>query len=475
MNKSLVAVVIVAGAAAAITPKIISGKANSEFENAINAVNETPGYKLTVVKDQQGWFSTHKTLNFSIDPTQFDPSIGATNPEALEMFEDFAFDIHVDMHHGPILLSKGLGLSDIQIRIPNTSDEVTNQDQVVENIYEFDGKLNLLGNLSYEDAISAMQIDLSEDGEQLTFSGYKGVAKSSGGIVDYSGTAPSLDVQTPVMNMAMSDLTVTWNGEFDFAQLVQGIYGSMSSNFNIGSFDTTQASQKLFGWENLEFYVNSKVAQDNVADMQMGYKVASLDTPIEKFQDIEIAFEFNNFDQSFMKTWSELMLPGQNQVLSGDELTQKLKGPVLSLLTHKPELKITNIGLTTASGTLKSQAHMQLADYNVDESQFEDANFWQNNLMLDSSVTLPKALALDLVQKNLMFQFSADPAAAEYTPEQLQEIAAQQSQMMLDNFMQGGFLVEQNGELQLNFNVKGGTANLNGNDIPLAALIPAGQ
>ncbi len=475
MKKTLLAVAVAAGAVILISPKIIANKIDSQIRQVVNSINDLPGYHASIVNTEQSWFNSTATLNISLDFAELNPAMAAQSPEAAAMFDDLNINVLVDAQHGPILLNKGLGLSDIHVSVPNTSDELTDGENKVENIYLFDGKVNLFGDLSYSDSFPAMHIAFPEGDGKFLFSGYEGTGETVQGNFIYSGTSTSMQMASPEVDLNISDITINWEGEFDIAKLMQGIYGNSKTSIVIGNFAATQATQSLFGWEDFELYANTNVDASDLMSMQAGYRIASLNTPIEKFEDIEIAFELNNLDQTFMKTYQELVLSMQTADAASQEMLDDLKEPVIQLLSHKPEVTITNVGFKTAAGTLQSNATVKLAEYDINETQLQDADFWQNNLLLDSGIDLPKGLALDLLQKYLMVQFQADPGAAGYTPQQLQELATQQSQMMLDNFMQGGFFTEENGQLQLAFNIANGMANLNGQEMPLEALMPAQQ
>lgn len=472
MKKSLLALAVATAGVCLIAPKFIGDNADAELTRVIAEVSELPGYQLTLVSKEKGWFASSATLNIAFDPTEFDPQI-AQSPEAMAMFENLQFDFEVDMQHGPILAEKGLGLSDIKIRIPNTSEAIKNAGELVENIYQFDGKLSLLGGLTYMDSISPLEMEFDGQPGKLTFSGYEGEAKNTNGELDYAAKAGSLNINSPMFDFAISDIATNWKGDFDLAKLTKGIYGNMETSFRIGKMEATQVSQPVFGMQDLEISIASVADDNDVADMKAAYLIKQLDTPIEKFTDVELGFEFNNLSQNAMSKYADVIASLQTQELNEDEFLETLKPFVIDLMSAKPEIKITNIGFTTAAGTMKSQADVKLANYDIDESNVVDKSFWEQNLVLNSGLSLPTALATDLMSKNTMLQMRMDPNAAQYTPEQLQEMASQQAQMMVNGFMQGGFLVEENGELTLNFNVKDGIANLNGQEIPLAALLPA--
>lgn len=473
MKKSLLTLAIAAGAIILIAPKIIANQSDQQILQAVEKIDSLPGYEASIVSTEKSWFSTQTNVSVALDPAQFAGATNAGTEQMSAMLELFQIDVEIAMQYGPVLINKGLGLSDIQIRVPNDSDKVKNDGEIVKNIYFFDGKLDLFGDIAYEDSFSAMQFAPDEEGSHISFSGYRGTGVVNNGLVDYAGSAPSFDITSPEMSASMSDLEITWEGDFDLAKLMKGIYGNSASKFSIADFDLTQAGQSVFGWQDLEFYINTKINAAELANMQAGYRIAALDTPIENFEDIEIAFEISNFDQQFMETYSQILLPMQTQQTIPDDLLNKIQPPIIAALAHQPELKLTNMGFKTSTGTFKSNATLSLADYDINPAQFQDPVFWQNNIVLESGLDLPKDMALDLAKKGLLMQFQADPAAASYTAEQLQEMATQQAEMTLNNFMQGGFLVAQNEQLQLRFNIAGGTANLNGNDIPLSAMLPA--
>ena len=424
-----------------------------------------------ILNTEQSWFSTSSTLSFGLDLAAFEPDI-ANNPQLEEMIEDFKFTLELNMQHGPILLDKGLGLTSFQLRIPTTSEKITFEGEKVENIYLVDGKLNLFGDLSYTDSISPMTIEFDNDSGKFSFSGYSGVATHQNGGIAYTGQAASLAVDTPVLTLSLSNVSNDWTGKFDLEMLLKGLYNDIEMSLDIGKFVISDATQQLMAMDDLKLYVSNTLDENNIVDMKGAYRIAKADTPIDVFEDIEIAFEINNISQHAMSQYTDTMLSLQDPQMDEDQLQKLIKPFVLELMEAEPEVKITNVGFTTAAGTLKSQADIKLADYTINDTKLMEATFWQNNLLLTSSVSLPKTLLVDLVEKSLMMQFQAEPSTAQYTSEQLQGMAAQQAEITANNLMQSGFFVEQNGALLLNFKVQDGTGNLNGQSIPLAALLP---
>ena len=472
MKKPLLALAVATAGVCLITPKFLSDNTRTQLTQIVAKINDIPGYDLVILNTEQSWFSTSSTLAFGLDLAAFDPDV-ANNPQFEEMMEDFKFTLELDMQHGPILLGKGLGLTDFQLRIPTISEQITFEGEKVENIYLIDGKLNLFGDLSYTDSISPMTIEFDNGSGKVSFSGYSGVATHQNGGIAYTGQAASLAVDTPVITLSLSTISNDWTGKFDLEMLLTGLYHEMEVSLGIGKFVVSDATQQLVALDDLKLYVSNSLDENDIADMKGAYRIAKAATPIDVFEDIEIAFEVNNISQQAMSQYTDTMISLQDPRMNEEQLQTLIKPFVFELVKAEPEVKITNVGFTTAAGTLKSQADIKLADYAIDDTKFMEATFWQNNLLLNSSASLPKTLLVDLVQKNLMMQFQADPSAAQYASEQLQEMAAQQAEITANNLVQSGFLVEQNGVLLLNFKVKDGMSDLNGQSIPLAAILPA--
>lgn len=471
MKKPLLVVASAAVAAVLVAPKIIGNDASQRLDEIVAEVNNLPGYEITVLETEKNWFSSSSTVKLAFDPFALDPSVAST-PEVEEMLSLLQLEMKIDMQHGPVLLNKGLGLSDIQIRIPNTFDKIKHNNEIVENLYVYDGKVSLLGDMVYSDSFSPMQV-IFDSGAIFEFTGYKGSGVTNNGKMDYIGEAKTAEVNSPQMNFTLSDMKINWNGDYEFSKIIKGIYGDMQSSFVVGDFQAKAASQPLFGGQGLAFYFNSLEQDNELIDMQFGYLIEALDTPIDKFEDIEIKFEFNNLSQRFMQEYQQLMVAVQDPQLDQEKLLADLKPAMIDILSYKPFFQMSNMGFKTVAGVATSHADVKLANYEVDEDKLVDITYWQNNLLVDSAVALPKSLATDLVEKTVMMQLNSNPDAAQYTPEKKKELAAQQAKMMVDSFLQSGYIVEENEQLQLNFAVKDGVANLNGQEFPLSAIMPA--
>ena len=110
---------------------------------------------------------------------------------------------------------------------------------------------------------------------------------------------------------------------------------------------------------------------------------------------------------------------------------------------------------------------MQLSGIEALPEEMEDPQFWITHLTANAEVLADKGVALLLATNYMNSQLAQNPQTAGMTPEELQEIAEQQSPMMVDALVEQGLLVDKDEKLTLIFTLKDSQAILNGNPIPL--------
>lgn len=135
----------------------------------------------------------------------------------------------------------------------------------------------------------------------------------------------------------------------------------------------------------------------------------------------------------------------------------------------KPEMALSDFGFTMPEGELAGSMRMSLAELEQVPAQIDD-QFIQQNLVANTHVAIDKLLAERLAKTYVMSMLEAS-GQTEFDAEQLDQMAAQQAQMLLQNFVQQGMLKLENEQYLLDAEVAQGLLNLNGQSLPLGQMM----
>ncbi|MFT5276583.1 MAG: hypothetical protein ACI97K_003036 [Glaciecola sp.] len=470
MKKIIISVAVIA-AIGLIVPKFTGGFISQGLDDFIGTINEMPGYQANIEKRETNWFSSSAVINVGIDPAMFaDLPMGQGD---MEMFENFAAKINFSAQHGPFLTLNGLGLG-LSAWKADVDESVLREYLSYaegEKFYSVVGNIGFFGGISYEDIIPAFNVIVDEAGlevdEAMSFSGWNGKGTASSSQANYAGEMDTLVASGAGMTFEMKSVSIDMSIEGSWADAIANVFYDSSSQFAIESinFDMPLIETKAL-IKNVVIDASTEKSEDGkLMDMDINYSTASIDIPQFQGRNLLMKMEINNLEKDFLKTYQEASTkPAQMQQAMAD----MIKNNLLAQLQVSPEINITEMSGKVADGNFSGKMLAKLTSIDSLPQSLEDPAFWMSKAVVDSQLTLDKAMALWLGEQVVTSQLKADPNAAQMTDEEIQTIAAQQVESMIDMFTQQGMItVNADGGYDMTFSMQDSQALLNGNPMPL--------
>lgn len=451
-----------------VAPKFTGNSINEGLDNFVANLNTAPGYTATIESRETSWFSSAAVVKVGIDPAMFaDLDVAYYD---MQNFEDLSATINVTAQHGPFLTLNGLGLGLSAWKA--TVDESVFREYLTyaddEKFYSVAGNVSLFGGLSFEDTMPKFTV-ISQDGgdEVITFSGWngKGTASSDGGT--YAGATDLVTVSADGLTLEMKLMTIKSSIEGDWTAVMKGDFYNSTGQFGITSItldmpmlDTKATLDKML------IDVKTEKSEDSkLMDMDINYAIESIQAPPFSGHDLIVKAEINNLERAFFKAYQEASTnPAQMEQAMADIIATKL----LPQLQASPEFNITEMSGKVADGNFSGKIMAKVTGINSLPEPLEDPAFWASKTVVDSQLTLDKAMALWVGEQVVISQIQADPNAAGMTDEEIKAIAAEQVEGMLGMFAQQGMItVNTDGEYEMTFTMQDAQVMLNGNPIPL--------
>jgi uncharacterized protein YdgA (DUF945 family) len=467
MKKVIISVAAIA-VVGLVAPKFTGAGINEGLDNFVASLNTAPGYTATIESRETSWFSSSAVVKVGIDPAMFaDLDLAPTD---MESFEELSANINVTAQHGPFLTLNGLGLGlsawKAEVDESVLREYLSYADD--EKFYSVDGDVSFFGALSFEDSMPKFTV-IPQDGgdEAITVSGWNGRGTASSNSATYAGATDLVTVSADGVTFEMKSMTLESSIEGDWTAAMKGDFYNSTSQFGITSInldmpmmDTKATLDKLI------VDVNTEKSEDgNLMDMDINYAIESVQAPQFSGRDLIVKSEINNLESAFFKAYQEASAnPAQMEQAMVDIIETKL----LPQLQASPEFNITQMSGKVADGNFSGKIMTKVTGIDSLPVPLEDPAFWASKTVIDSQLTLDKAMALWVGEQVVISQIQADPNAAGMTDEEIKAIAAEQVEGMLGMFAQQGMItVNADGEYEMTFTMQDGQAMLNGNPMPL--------
>lgn len=463
----VIGAVVVAGGLI-VSPTLIGSQTESSFRDHVQLFDqEQPGYTLEVVSYDRHWFSSRAVLRLGIDlPTLL------ADPEA----EVLTTDIQLSIQHGPILTDQGfaLGLAAWQAENSGNGLETYVQWEQSQPFYLQQGSVNLFGTATYQDYIPSLHSTAAIPDIDFSLSEYRGDGSYADGNFDYQGNYEQLQMSfAEELAIELNAMAINVTADADLKTMMVGKYYPSTMAFTIGQMRVNSAAEELFMMSRLVSDIKLLESDDGrLAHIHMGYRAEQIFVDGTEANNLRVMTEFNNIDRGFIDDYFEYIKDSvgvADQQLLQQELLALLERHKDALLMAKPEMALSDFGFTMPEGELAGSMRMSLAELEQVPAQIDD-QFIQQNLVANTHVAIDKLLAERLAKTYVMSMLEAS-GQTEFDAEQLDQMAAQQAQMLLQNFVQQGMLKLENEQYLLDAEVAQGLLNLNGQSLPLGQMM----
>jgi hypothetical protein len=467
MKKLLTLIVILLITLALIAPKFAGNTFNQELDNYIAAINKMGVYKASIIKREQGWFSTVADIQIILDLP-----ISPNNTQ----LTDWKINLQTTAQHGPVLTQSGIGLGWLDWAVTLIVDELPPSLSLQDEgpIYQSRGKMGLLGGTSYQDRIVAMTYIDPTMGMVVSIDGWQGSGHLSENSFVYQGGPGNLRMNLPtVYDLEVNHAEVSWNVQASITDMLAGKFydgtGIMSLKqlklANLLDNSNTQLDNLL---------LESKMALNqntDLADASLQLSLASMTMSELALSDMVMSAELNNLQQAFFKAYQQM----NKEIMQSPEraqhiMQQTMQAHLLGQLQAAPEFNLSKFNAVVNSGNMSFTSHNKLVGVTSLPDDMESNDFWIQHMQSDTQMQVDEAAALFITKKVLEAQLAGNPQLAGMQPSQLQKVIEQQSTATLQSLLQQGLVIKTKTGYAMSFTLQNGKATLNNDAIPLPIM-----
>lgn len=446
-------------------PKIIGSGVNQKIEAWVNAVNQTPGYRVQLINSETHWFSTLATVNVGLDPVLFGDM--ASDPAMDELFEDLSANLLVTIQHGPFLSLNGLSLGLLAAKADVS--ETLLRDHLIynedESLYSLAIDLSLFGNASYSDRIPEFKL---RDMDTISFSGWHGSGSMSSSHYDYQGEMDSFTAALDTEKFEVTSMTLAMEAEGSLITVLSTPFYDSYVDFAIGSISVSNSAtdDDIVSLKNFQISGTSDIGRDGqLMDVALSYGIEEMKAPGFNASDLLLKGQLNNLEKGFI---TALQKAGENPSAL-EQLGALFDGSILPQLKASPEFNITELSGKIYEGGFSGKMLTKLTGINDMPANMFDPGYWLSKLVIDSSLEMEKASALWLAKTIMASQLqSNDDMSSLMSNTEIESMAAQQAEATVNMLTtQGMILVNSKDNFEVTLSIKDGQVSLNGKPIPL--------
>ncbi|CAM3414388.1 YdgA family protein [Parendozoicomonas haliclonae] len=446
MKKVVLASSVIVLAGVLGTPGLVGSLAKDRFDETFAKLS-TPDIRIEWESYEKSWFSSkgvvNTHINLPLDPTK--------PPLKLDL------KYQVTMNHGPVILGDGL-----QFGWASWNSDMTNAGELMADwpVEEMPaitqtGLINLLGDIHFQDTVSAFV--LKDDEDRANIGAFTGTGMLSGENFAYEGGVEEIKVMAKKagQDLILKKLAVTMNGimpsDYTYGDMMPGHFGFTVDGLYAGD-------EYLF--DKLGVFADVTLnEQKDAGDITVTYSADRVQTPELMLTHAKVEASLRNYSVEFNRAYTlalqEYMRDGGDLAKAEEQMLMVLTESFDKLMAGKPELDIANITFTLPEGTFASSANLKLDNYDITLQQLMDQHFLRSNMNFSASASADELLAKKLALIAVESQAQGQP------------VDEMQVEMMLGMMTATGMVTLKDNKYVSEISMKNGSAVVNGQPVPL--------
>ena len=467
---------------AIIAPTFVGMNLEAQVKQQVEQLNNQLGYSAEVVEYRNVWFDSSAVIELTFD---MDAANSVTNADGdVSGLGAISTQVTLTAEHGPILLDDGLSFGWLSLKAAVDGKAISDHIDVVNNqpIYQLHNITSLIGNHSFSDKINAFSFDCSSCSHPLEFTvaEYNGYGSVSGEHIEYEGAGGDMLFNTQQGELAVSGLDMTFTGEVPVTELFKmGIYDSdvkMAIKDIIFTRNTGEVALQMKG---LDLKTQTAMNEETgLADMTVAYSLNTYIDGQNDGSDFDLEIQFNQIDSDFFAAYDDY-LKNTAKVLESIQLGKTdaselkvlekafLDTHVLALLKAEPKMSVTKLNGTFAEGSFNGELNSQFVGVETMPAEINDKQFWVSHAAADAKFVSDKALFQHWASLVVASQIRANPQARDLPPEQIVQIAKEQSGVVVGSLLQQGLITEQDSHYVALVSLKDLQLKINDKPMPL--------
>jgi hypothetical protein len=473
MKKLILSSAIVLTALGLISAKLITHKTAEQLTSVVGGINDIPGYSASLSDMHTGWFSTRGKIAVELAPEALMNLIGERSSFDFNTVE---FDIDFTTNSG-LVNGSGLNLINIKLEVAGEALREYFTWEKDAPLYYFDGKVGVLGGLSYQEKISNFEFHAPESGVGISLTGYLGQGETVGNQLVHHSELSNISYYGAYFNGEAINLVAD-------LQVPRNIFALLANTSFYDSLLTVsvESSQAEFTVKGQQYSLSiAGLVTEIVSDLDettrilnsgMDYQFKALSINDWQASDFEFNTQINNLDSKFFDGLNVIVndKTGVDKDMNLHRMVGFFEDNLLLLLAPEPELNITKLTGTIPEGSFDLQLNSKIAGVSSLPTQLDNMSFWGSHLIADSRLELD-AEVLNLFLKSMMTQqLMNNPEVMNQglSKEQIIEDVEQEISAILTMLVQQGLITKKDETYFTELTVKDKIAEINGKQIPLA-------
>jgi uncharacterized protein YdgA (DUF945 family) len=424
--KKIFIIIVLLSVIAFVSPKFIGGIVETEYQSALNKLDENPAITIKSTTFNRDWFRGQVVTEMTIYLHH-------------EGVDNLNLVIKDDLYFGPVVFTD----EGIEFALSYSKSKINFTDLIIDDEIEnfIKNKIHLSTLLTFsKDIVTRIAIDeVSKEVDGNTIVSAKALGKfvlenenRVYGDFNWAGLSATTAAESLTIETIHFSLDQT---------LIAGSY-YQGNAISTGDFDFSLSSLKAkdaagnpaFSLNNLHINAMSSANKD-LMEIKMNYSLDKLETAGQQLEHANLDVAFKHLDINVMQEASTFLAELSDDEVFSSVNMNKLSALTTQLLENDPVIEIEDFSVVTPEGKIESTMQVH-----VDKKQFDATNFM-------SIMTAINATATGNAPMAFFNKLGLTP--------------------VVQHYVEQGFIIQKGDKLSVNVNYKQSQLNINGNVISL--------
>jgi uncharacterized protein YdgA (DUF945 family) len=494
MKRSLISTLVIVVLAALVLPPVFGIITERKLASYLAAGGPDPYVKVYLEDYQRGLYTSATTLKLRLSDeylssleavlttapvaTPQEKALDESSRKVLAIMAQ-GMDLNVAITHGPLVVESGphwaLAQLSGHIERPSSGGDIQLTGEPP-YLLTLEARMHVTGATTFEGNMPAIRTN--DQSAAFDFSGLDLAGK-----IDPSRKALALQAHSASATLQSGDTVLSAEDlrlDID-ASMKETNFWTGASQFHAQAIALTDAQPDkppLFKLDNLK--LDNMAALSEAGDqvsLNLSYSLDQLSgTQMPTLTNAHCQLRISNLDTQALIRYVELVQDiGVIDQQSLDNASPELLETVSQILAGSPEIDIDPLSFTLDGDDLHATLHLVVDGENLSGTDLASSSNslpWPDALQAKADVEIAERLALriaELLARNRMQ--AVIPPNADISPEQVSQLAQQQSQMLMANFIQQGYLTLADEQISSNIDYRNRTLSINGKQLDLSAPV----
>jgi len=474
MKKILLSLVVVLSAVGIIGPKIVGGQVDSALHQIVTHFDTMPGYSASISDHHTTWFTTTSTITIALDLSEMNDQ----GPQGMaDIYSDKQLIIEFSAAHGPVLFGQHSGLGWVAWTAEVQGDPLREYIDWTQDspLYQVNSTMNLLGTHVFSDKVPPFTA--AKDSEiSVDFSGYQGQGSYNGSSLSHHGLIETFNASELQGSLASSNISFSMDADASFNEMFAGgLYGS-NSKMTIEHLTVTDShKQTLFSLDGFDIIAASTLNESNQqGDVSFSLAAKSFTSAEQQANNLLMASEINHINSTILEKWQQHLREMKNvkPAQMQEYMLSFFNDNLLTQLVTEPQVNITKLQGTLEQGSFDANMHTSLVGITALPDNLQDIPFWLSHLLVNGQINGDKAAIEHIGSAIMRAQMAPDAQANGMSDEELNNMALQQTQGLLQMLTGQGLVVATETHYKTVITLEDNEFMINDKAIPLPGAAP---